>query len=179
MSIDRERIERARAMWRYVGEDRPPFARAPGHGQESVWDYPRPPRLAPDARLVVVKAGDIEVARSARTLRVLETASPPTFYIPAADVLAPAEGNSHCEWKGRARYWSLKLLAERRGVAWCYPEPLPPYEALADYFGFYPQYLDCFVDGVPVQPQPGDFYGGWITPELVGPFKGEEGSHGW
>lgn len=183
MSIDRERLERARAMWRYVGEDRPPFALAPGPGQQSVWDYPRPPRLAPDAREVIVKAGDIEVARSARTLRLLETASPPTFYIPAADVrtdlLVPAEGSSHCEWKGRERYWSLKLLAGRERVAWSYPEPLPPYEALADHFGFYPQWLDCFVDGVRVQPQPGGHYAGWITPELAGPFKGEAGSHGW
>ncbi len=183
MTIDRERLERTRAMWRYVGEDRPPFAVPPRPGQESVWAYPRPPRLAPDAREVRVVVGDIEIARSARTLRLLETASPPTFYIPAADVrcdlLTPAEGSSHCEWKGRAQYWALKLLAGREGVAWSYPEPLPPYEILADYFAFNPQHLECFVDGVRVQPQPGSFYAGWITPELVGPFKGEPGSHGW
>ena len=183
MTIDHERLERARAQWRYVGNERPPFAVAPRPGQESVWDYPRPPRLAPDAREVVVRAGAVELARSSRTLRLLETANPPTFYVPAADVrtelLVPDEGGSLCEWKGRARYWSAELPGGRQVVAWSYPEPLPPYESLAGHFGFYAQRLACSVDGVPVRAQPGGFYGGWITPELAGPFKGEPGSHGW
>ncbi|MEO7242499.1 MAG: DUF427 domain-containing protein [Variovorax sp.] len=192
MSVDHQRLERARAMWRYVGEDRPPFADVPGPGQESVWDYPRPPRLAIDAREVRVLAGGasagqaepLEIACSIRSLRVLETASPPTFYLPAADVhtewLVPAAGHSHCEWKGDAQYWSVHAGAIRlEAVAWSYPRPLPPYEALVDHFAFYPQQLVCLVDGVRARPQPGRFYAGWITQELAGPFKGEPDSSGW
>ncbi len=185
MSVDHERLARARAMWRYVGEDRPPFALAPGAGQESVWDYPRPPRLAPDAREVVVCAGALEIARTSRALRLLETASPPTFYLPAADVrmdlLVEAGGSSHCEWKGNAAYASVQLpdgtLFDR--AAWFYERPLPPYEALTGMVAFYPTELACFVAGERVRPQPGRFYAGWITDELAGPFKGEPGSGGW
>lgn len=185
MSIDRERLARARAMWRYVGEERPPFAVAPRPGQESVWDYPRPPRLAPDAREVVVRCGGVEIARTVRSLRLLETASPPTFYLPAADVhvewLEPAPGSSHCEWKGTAAYWALRL-PDGTGLddaVWSYAAPLAPYEALAGHFAFYPNRFECFVAGERVRPQPGHFYAGWITDELVGPFKGEPGSGGW
>jgi uncharacterized protein (DUF427 family) len=124
------------------------------------------------------------VARTLRALRVLETSHPPSVYLPWADVarhlLQPAEGASFCEWKGPARYWSL-VDGERRltNVAWSYPEPLAGAEALADCVAFYPAALDCRVAGVAVRPQPGGFYGGWITPELVGPFKGDAGSAGW
>lgn len=170
--------------WRWFGQARPPFARVPGPGQESVWDYPRPPRLAPDARHVEIFAGSLLVADTRSALRVCETASPPTWYLPAADVrtelLRSAAGASHCEWKGRARYWSLAAgdtVVER--CAWSYPEPRPAFAALRDHFGFYPGRLACRVDGAPVQPQPGGFYAGWITPELVGPWKGEPGSEGW
>jgi uncharacterized protein (DUF427 family) len=174
---------RARALWRHVGDERPTFAVTPGPGQQSVWDFPRPPALVPDAREVLVRTAGIEIARSTRTLRLLETASPPTFYIPAADVridlLQPAEGSSHCEWKGEARYRTFAAPDGRRGRAWTYPDPQPPYQALAGHFAFYPGDFECFVDGARVQPQPGRFYAGWITPELVGPFKGEPGSQGW
>ena len=182
---DRERLARASAMWRYVGSERPAFALPPGAGQESVWDYPRPPRLQLDSREVIVLAGDLEIARSRRALRLLETASPPGFYLPAQDVrtalLRPAAGASQCEWKGQAAYWSVQPPGGDAldSVAWCYPQPLAPYEALAGYFGFYPQHLACFVGGVRVQPQPGRFYAGWITPDVVGPFKGAAGSGGW
>ena len=180
-----DRLARAAALWQHTGARRPPFALPVGPGQESVWDYPRPPRLVPDGREVTVRAGGLVLARSQRALRLLETASPPGFYLPAQDVrtdcLVPAGGASHCEWKGQAAYWSVRLpdggLLER--VAWSYPRPLAPYEALAGHFGFYPQALDCQVDGVRVQPQPGGFYAGWITPEVVGPFKGGSGSGGW
>ena len=185
MNLDHERLARARAMWRYVGERRPLFALTPKAGQESVWDYPRPPCLAPDWREVVVNAGGLEIARTSRSLRLLETASPPTFYLPAADVrmdlLGEAEGISHCEWKGDAAYASVQLpdgtLFER--AAWFYARPLPPYEVLAGRVAFYPTELECFVAGERVRPQPGRFYAGWITDELVGPFKGEPGSGGW
>lgn len=176
--------ERARAMWRHVGDGRPPFARTPGPGQESVWDYPRPPRIAADTREVVVRAGEVEIARTRRALRVLETASPPTFYLPWDDLrhdcLEPGPGSSTCEWKGRASYWNVVVDGRRLvAVAWSYAEPLGPMAALLDHLAFYPGRVACTVDGERVQPQPGKFYGGWITSELVGPFKGEPGTERW
>jgi uncharacterized protein (DUF427 family) len=177
-------LQAARDQWQWRGHARPAFAVMPGPGQVSVWDFPRPPALAPDTREVVVTWGGLEVARTRRAIRVLETAHPPSFYLPWSDVarhlLQPAPGGSYCEWKGPARYWSL-VDGERRlpGVAWSYPQPLAGAEALADCVAFYPIALDCRVDGALVRPQPGGFYGGWITPELVGPFKGDAGSGGW
>lgn len=170
-------------MKRTVGR-RPRFAMPPGAGQESVWDYPRPPRLAPDTREVTIFAGAIEIARSRSAIRVLETASPPTFYLPLADVhrdyLEPAAGRSYCEWKGEARYWHVVAGRSRiERAAWSYPDPLPAYVAIQWHLAFYAGQLDCQVDGVRVVPQPGAFYGGWITPEIVGPFKGEPGTEGW
>ena len=174
----------ARDRWRWRGQARPPFAVAPAPGQSSVWDHPRQPRIAPDEREVVIRWGDVEVARTRRALRVLETSHPPGFYLPWNDVvrhfLQPAAGSSFCEWKGPARYWTL-VDGDRRlpGVAWSYPRPMAGAEALANCVSFYPRDLDCRVDGALVRPQPGGFYGGWITPELVGPFKGEPGSEAW
>jgi uncharacterized protein (DUF427 family) len=174
----------ARQQWHWHGQVRPPFSTPPGPGQVSVWDFPRPPRLALDTREVVVRWGEVEVARTRRAVLVLETAHPPSVYLPWVDVarhlLQPAPGRSFCEWKGPARYWSL-VEGERRlaGVAWSYPQPLAGAEALADCVAFYPAALECSVDGAAVSPQPGGFYGGWITPELVGPFKGVPGSQAW
>ena len=175
---------RGRAKWRFTGGERPNFATAPREGQESVWDYPRPPRLDPDARRVVVRAGPVVVADTRRAVRVLETASPPTFYLPpedlATDLLREATGSSRCEWKGEARYWDVVLPDERReACAWSYPDPFAEFASIRDYVSFYPARLECFVDDARVAPQPGRFYGGWVTPELVGPFKGEPGSEGW
>jgi uncharacterized protein (DUF427 family) len=156
----------------------------PGPEQFSVWDYPRPPCLAPETREVVIRWGHVEVARTQRAIRVLETSHPPSFYLPwddiARDLLQPAAGSSFCEWKGPARYWTL-FDGQRRlaRVAWSYPAPLAGAEALANCVAFYPQHLACSVDGAAVGPQPGGFYGGWITPELTGPFKGEPGSEAW
>lgn len=174
----------AREQWAWRGQQRPPLATPPGPGQVSVWDFPRPPRLAPDDREVVVRWGPHEVARTRRAVRVLETSHPPSFYLPWDDVdrtlLAPAGGGSFCEWKGPARYWSLVNGKQRlEQVAWSYPQPLAGVEALADCVAFYPSALACTVGGERVTPQPGGFYGGWITPELVGPFKGGPGSSGW
>ena len=174
----------ARDHWHWRGDTRPPFAVVPGPGQASVWDFPRPPRLAPDPREVVIRWGTREIARTRHAMRVLETAHPPSFYLPwddvARELLHAAPGSSFCEWKGPARYWSL-VDGDRRidGVAWSYPQPLEGAEPLASRVAFYPAQLDCTVDGAPVSPQPGGFYGGWITPELVGPFKGEPGTSGW
>ena len=170
--------------WRYHGRGRPPFAVEPAPGQESVWDYPRPPRIDAEPREVVVRIGDVEVARTRRALRVLETASPPTVYIPRADVateyLRPAPGASSCEWKGTARYWTVSvppvLLS---AVGWSYEDPLAEFGAIRGHLSFYPGRVACYVGGIRVRAQAGGFYGGWITHDVVGPFKGEPGSWGW
>ena len=177
-------IQQARDHWQWRGTKRPAFAKVPADGQESVWDYPRPPQLAPDSREVVVRWGAIEVARTRRAVRVLETAHPPSFYLPwddvARELFVASGGGSFCEWKGPARYWSLVDGARRlSNVAWSYPQPLAGAEPLADCVALYPSELNCTVGGATVTPQAGGFYGGWITPELTGPFKGDAGSSGW
>jgi len=151
--------------------------------QESVWDYPRPPRLEPAGRRVIVRHGAIVIADTSAAIRVLETASPPTFYLPPDDVdqkrVLRAAGTSFCEWKGAATYWSVDAggdLLPR--VGWSYEDPMPAFDEIAGYLSFYPARLACTVEGVRVEPQPGGFYGGWVTPEIVGPFKGE-GDTGW
>lgn len=163
---------------------RRPIPIQPRPGQESVWDYPRPPRLEPDRRLAEVRWGDAIIASSRRTIRILETSHPPVFAFPADDVrtslIEPAPGSSVCEWKGRAVYWSVVVGNFRKDrSAWSYPDPTPPFGPIAGHLCFYPQHFSCTVDGVEVTPQEGGFYGGWITPEVVGPFKGVPGSAGW
>lgn len=174
----------ARDSWQWRGSIRPGFAVVPQPGQVSVWDFPRPPKLAFDTREVVVGWGEIEVARTCRAVLVLETAHPPTYYLPWADVaralLQPAAGGSVCEWKGPAKYWTLVGGSHHLPkVAWSYPNPMAGAEPIADCVAFYAEPLQCTVGGQAVRPQPGGFYGGWITPELVGPFKGVAGSSGW
>lgn len=184
MTLTAEWASRARGRWRYTGRARPSFAIIPQPNQESVWDYPRPPRIERDAREVIVRTGETVIARSNRSLRVLETASPPTFYLPPEDVhvqlLVSSSGGSRCEWKGEARYWSVVVEKQRlERAAWSYPHPLPGFEPVRDYFSFYPALAACYVDSAKVKPQPGRFYGGWVTPEVVGPFKGEPGTEDW
>ncbi|MBO1415308.1 DUF427 domain-containing protein [Streptomyces sp. FH025] len=159
---------------------------AAGRGAESVWDYPRPPVVrSARGRLVEVRFGGRVVASSTHGVRVLETSHPPVFYLPPADIatelLAPAEGVSFCEWKGRACYWDLRV-GSRWAVqaAWSYPQPLPGNRELSGMLAFYPERVDlCTVDGEAVRAQEGDFYGGWITGEITGPFKGGPGTVGW
>ena len=157
----------------------------PGPGQESVWDYPRPPRVEQDDREVVVVLGGEEVCRTSRALRVLETSHPPTWYLPAADFVAgalqPAAGSSFCEWKGLASYLDVVGGGRTAGrAAWTYPEPSAAYEVLRDHVALYPAAMDaCTVGGERVLPQEGGFYGGWVTSDVVGPFKGVPGSQGW
>jgi uncharacterized protein (DUF427 family) len=149
---------------------------------ESVWDYPRPPRARPSAARVVVEVDGEVLADTRRSLRVLETSHPPVYYIPAADVrterLRPsAQRPTVCEFKGTARYYDA---GDRAAVAWSYPAPSPGYEAIAGHFAFYPGRVDkATVDGEQVKAQPGDFYGGWITSVVTGPFKGGPGTTGW
>ena len=153
---------------------------------ESVWDYPRPPRVEPCAKRVVVIFGGAVIADTVDSLRVLETSHPPVFYIPRADIaqgtLAPSRGpQSFCEFKGFAGYLDVSAggrSAER--AAWTYEDPAQGYEQLAGAVAFYPSRMDeCTVGGVKVQAQEGDFYGGWITPDIEGPFKGGPGTWGW
>jgi uncharacterized protein (DUF427 family) len=177
-------IQSARNRWRWNGRERPPFAQVPSTGQESVWDYPRPPTLLSDPREVTIHWGSLLVARTRGAVRALETSHPPSFYIPWQDVarhlLREAPGSSFCEWKGAALYWSLfDEDRELPRVAWSYPSPLQGSELIADCVAFYPKELVCCVDGARVLPQAGGFYGGWITPELTGPFKGAPGSQDW
>jgi uncharacterized protein (DUF427 family) len=170
-------------MWKYRGQKRPDCAAIPDPGQESVWDYPRPPELAEDSRLVEVYYSDQVAATSRANYRVIETASPPTFYIPPGNVnwelLRSARGSSICEWKGAATYWALVAAPELGVVAWSYPDPTPAFSRIRDYIAFYPAAVSCFVAGERVRAQPGKFYGGWITDDIVGPFKGEPGTEHW
>ena len=157
----------------------------PGPGQESVWDYPRPPRLEAVARRLRVEFAGRTIADSVAAYRVLETSHPPVYYLPPGDVdrdvLFPASGESFCEFKGRAIYFDL-VVGERRAVeaAWAYPLPTRAFAPLAHHLAFYASRVDaCYVDDERVAAQAGDFYGGWITHDVVGPFKGEPGTLGW
>lgn len=152
---------------------------------ERVWDYPRPPRLERvPQRLRVVLAG-VTIAETVAGFRVLETSHPPTYYLPRGDILAaalvPAAGQSFCEWKGVATYFDVVAGGRHlERVAWTYELPSPDFAALAGCVAFYAGPMDaCFVDDEQVTPQPGGFYGGWVTRNLVGPFKGSAGTSGW
>ncbi len=154
-------------------------------GEESVWRYPRPAVAERTAAHVVIEHEGRRIADSCRTIRTLETSHPPSYYIPLEDiepgVLRRAEGSSFCEWKGAAIYWDVVLgetvLAR---VGWSYPSPTPSFALLKDHVAFYARPFErCFVDGREVTPQPGAFYGGWITDRVKGPFKGGAGSAGW
>jgi uncharacterized protein (DUF427 family) len=156
-----------------------------GPGQESVWDYPRPPRLErTSARLEVVLGGTL-IASTTQGWRVLETSHPPNYYLPrgafVAGSIEPATGSSYCEWKGVATYWTLRHgdhVAPR--AAWSYEAPDPAFALIRGHLALYPALVDeCRVDGEVVRAQPGGFYGGWITDAIAGPFKGDPGTQGW
>jgi uncharacterized protein (DUF427 family) len=157
----------------------------PGPGQESVWDYPRPPRLEATSASIEIRLGGEVVARTTSALRVLETSHPPTYYLPVSaftdGLLRLAAGSSYCEWKGEAAYYDLVTpgrTAERAG--WTYPRPSPGFETLVGHVAVMAAAMDeCTVDGEVVTPQEGGFYGGWITSAVVGPFKGGAGTWGW
>jgi uncharacterized protein (DUF427 family) len=156
-----------------------------GPGQESVWDYPRPPRLEPFTGTITVEFGGQVIASTTRSWRVLETSHPPTYYLPREaftdGVLRDASGASMCEWKGQASYYDLVaggVVASR--AAWTYLRPTPAFGDIAGAVAVMASLVDrCTVDGETVRPQPGGFYGGWITSTVVGPFKGVPGSMGW
>ena len=152
---------------------------------ENVWDYPRPPALEPVAAPVRIEFAGRTVAATDAAFRVLETSHPPVYYLPRAAftccTLEPARGGSFCEWKGAARYWTIRAgdrVAER--AAWSYPDPAQAFAAIRDHLAVYAGAMDrCYVGGEAVTPQPGGFYGGWITSGLQGPFKGGPGTTGW
>jgi uncharacterized protein (DUF427 family) len=154
---------------------------------ESVWDYPRPPRLEATSRLLRVTHAGAVVAETRRGMRILETSHPPVYYFPPGDVamrlLRPsARRGTFCEFKGVASYWDLLVegLPPVTQVAWSYSDPSKAYAGLRDFLAFYASRVDaCFVDEEQVSPQPGDFYGGWITSHVTGPFKGAPGTLGW
>jgi uncharacterized protein (DUF427 family) len=153
---------------------------------ESVWDYPRPPRLEASARTLKIVHAGVLIAETKRSMRILETSHPPVYYIPQADIAmemlkASSRRGSFCEFKGVATYWNLTVIAEYvEDVAWSYASPSRSYLALKDFLAFYASRVDeCWVDGERVVAQPGDFYGGWITSHVTGPFKGAPGTLGW
>ena len=153
----------------------------PGPGQESVWDYPRPPAIEPNTKRLRVELDGITIAETTRGHRILETSQPPAYYFPPEDVrmdlLSPSTTRTFCEWKGQAAYYSALTVAD---AAWCYPQPVERYAAIKDHLAFYAQRMDaCWVDGEQVRGNDGSFYGGWITSSIVGPFKGGPGTAGW
>jgi len=158
----------------------------PGPGQESVWDYPRPPRLEAFTKHIRIIHGETILADTNRAYRVLETSHPPVYYLPPADVrmdlLQRHSGkSSFCEFKGQAVYWDIIRSGHSVAqAAWSYPSPNQTFSPLQDYLAFYPSKVDaCYVADERVQAQEGDFYGGWITSNIVGPFKGGSGTWGW
>jgi uncharacterized protein (DUF427 family) len=157
----------------------------PGPGQESVWDYPRPPALVSSDEHVVVEHAGVTVADSRRAVRILETSQPPAYYLPPDDVdldlFVASTTRTFCEWKGTAEYRTLRVGdVEVVDAAWLYPRPTPRYETIAGHLAFYAQRLDgCWVDDERVDPNEGSFYGGWITSKVVGPFKGAPGTSHW
>ena len=176
-------MQKARESWGHTGNKRPPFALEPGKGQRSAWDFPRPPIIEKVRKSVLVNYQGEAIADSSNALAVLETASPPTYYIPELDidmsVLVQIRGKaSLCEWKGSAVYFALKTMTERP-VAWSYLNPFPEFQDLQNHVAFYPQHLECYIDGERVKAQFSDFYAGWITKDLTGPFKGEKGTEHW
>ncbi|MDB5082015.1 MAG: hypothetical protein JWP00_3939 [Chloroflexi bacterium] len=150
----------------------------PGPGQESVWDYPRPPRLEDSSKHIQVIFNGELIANTHRAKRILETSHPPVYYIPPEDLrleyFQPTHHLTFCEWKGQAAYYTLKVGARTsQNAAWYYPNPTPEYAGIKNYVAVYPGKTDrCLLDGEQVKAQPGNFYGGWITRDIVGPFKG-------
>ncbi len=153
--------------------------------EEDVWSYPRPPALQPVTQRIRIRFAGLEIASTEAAFRVLETSHPPVYYLPRRAFydceLEAALGGSFCEWKGAARYWTIAAGGRRaEAVAWSYPDPTPGFAAIRDHLAVYAGPMDaCMVGDETVRPQPGAFYGGWVTRNLKGPFKGVPGSMGW
>ena len=185
-----DEVARARAKWAYRGARRPAFAEPAESGRESVWDFPRPPRVEAVAVAMRVEYAGTVIAATQRGLRVLETAGAPTYYFPPSDVelgrLEAVGPISLCEWKGAATNYALAdhpladcSLADLGAVAWSYYEPFAEYVMIAGWFAFHPSALACFLNDERVSPQPGGYYGGWVSADLAGPIKGGPGTEHW
>jgi len=157
----------------------------PGPQQESVWDYPRPPRLEDVPVAIRIQFNGVEIANTTHAKRVLETSHPPCYYIPPGDIqtkfLTPVDRKTYCEWKGTGSYYTLKVGdKEAKNVAWYYDDPTPEFQGIKNYVAFYLGPMDAgYVGEEKATPQPGGYYGGWITSKVVGPFKGERGTEFW
>lgn len=157
----------------------------PAAKPESVWDYPRPPRVEPTSKRLRVVFNGVVIAETQQAFRVLETSHPPAYYIPQADIqmqyFIPTARQTYCEFKGAARYWTITVEGRSSvNAAWSYPDPERGYDKIKDHLAFYASRVDaCYVDDEQVQAQEGDFYGGWITADITGPFKGGPGTRGW
>lgn len=157
----------------------------PGHGQESVWDYPRPPRFEVFSGRIEVIFNGVTISDTRGTIRVLEMGHPPVYYIPPEEIhreyLIQCSDTSFCEWKGEAHYYTVVVGQKRVDkAAWYYPHPTPRFTAIKNFVAFYPDLMDaCFVNSEKVHAQPGNFYGGWLTSNIVGPIKGIPGSEYW
>lgn len=158
---------------------------SPQAGQESVWDYPRPPRLEQTDRQIVVIFNGVVIAETRRPIRILETSHPPAYYLSPEDVqmayFKPLTRTTFCEFKGMASYYDIQVGDKvASAAAWTYRTPSTGYAALKDYISLYVGRMDkVTLNGEQVRPQAGNFYGGWITDEIVGPFKGDAGTNGW
>ncbi len=181
------RLKAHRDSWKMA--PRPSSIEVPGPGQESVWDYPRPPEVREaGASLKVVFAGE-EIAETSRGLKVCETAGAPVYHFPPADVrmdvLRPVPGRTFCEWKGEAAYFDLVVGARSSAqAAYCYPDPIDDlgqgFDQIAGAIVFYAGRVDeAWVDDERATPQPGGYYAGWVTSKITGPIKGDPGSEGW
>ena len=173
------------SKWRRLKRERPERVDTPGPGQESVWDYPRPPRVERVGQRVRVELAGIVLADSVEACRALETANPPAYYIPPPHVrrewLEPSRHSTLCEWKGAAQYWSIRV-GDRfvENGAWSYPDPFDGYEGMGNFLAFFAGKMNaCYVGEQCVIPQPGGYYGGWVTSHIVGPFKGGPGTELW
>jgi uncharacterized protein (DUF427 family) len=157
----------------------------PRPDQESVWDYPRPPKVEPTAKRIRIIFNGQTIVDTTNALRILETSHPPVYYIPPHEIhnadLQPTQRRTLCEFKGAASYWTLTVGDKTaENVAWSYPNPTSAFKLIKDYLAFYPSRMDaCYVNDEQIKSQEGDFYGGWITDDIVGPFKGEPGTMGW
>ncbi|MCZ6711555.1 MAG: DUF427 domain-containing protein [Gammaproteobacteria bacterium] len=177
-------VQRARDKWRYRGDERPVFAEASGSDEESVWDFPRPPRLESVVEALRVERGERVVAATRHGVRILETAGAPTYYFPPEDVdatlLLDLDDRSECEWKGLATNFCLSDEPRDMGLAgWRYDSTFAEFESIRGWFAFHPGVLSCFIADEQVRPQPGGYYGGWVTKRLRGPVKGGPGSEAW
>ncbi len=177
-------VERDRAKWHYRGTTRPAFAEATAAGQESVWDFPRPPRREPVVSPLLVTHGGSTLASTHRGARIVETAGAPTYYFPPEDVavvmLVDLPGQSLCEWKGLATSVALRATpGASRPVGWRYDATFSEFVSIQGWYAFYPGALACFIGAEQASAQPGGYYGGWVTDNLKGPIKGERGSDAW